>query len=267
MALSVFIGGILSGRSLGNEVRAMFDATRNHESDVVSESDLAGLPEPVQRWLRHSNVVGRKKADTVRLKQEGQFRRGENASWMPYTAEEYFTVDPPAFIWNARFKIIGLPLMEARDSYRQGKGTIRIKLGSVIPVGTETGPEMDQGAMLRFLNEIMWFPSAALSDYIEWSPIDFNRAKATMTYKGVTASAVFHIDLPGNMTNMVAERYGNFGDGYSLEEWLTPIQEHGEFHGVEVPVKGQGVWNLESGSFAYIRLNVTDIDYDITESY
>ena len=43
-----------------------------------------------------------------------------------------------------------------------------IKVMSTIPIGNSSGEEMDQGAMMRFLAEIAWVPSAALNDYIQW---------------------------------------------------------------------------------------------------
>ena len=46
------------------------------------------------------------------------------------------------------------------------------------------GKEIDQGALLRYLGEIVWVPSAALSDYITWEEMDSTTARATMSYEG-----------------------------------------------------------------------------------
>ena len=37
----------------------------------ITEEDLKGLPEPVQRYLRYTQIIGKEKARTVRLKQRG----------------------------------------------------------------------------------------------------------------------------------------------------------------------------------------------------
>jgi hypothetical protein len=63
----------------------------------VSEGDLQAVPESVRRWLRYSQVVGRERPTTVRLRQEGEFQI-ERRGWLPYKAEQYFTTDPPAFL-------------------------------------------------------------------------------------------------------------------------------------------------------------------------
>jgi len=35
-----------------------------------------------------------------------------------------------------------------------------------------TGSEIDQGAMMRYLNEMTWFPAAFLGENISWRAID-----------------------------------------------------------------------------------------------
>lgn len=68
-----------------------------------------------------------------------------------------------------------------------------IRLFSIFPVAAASGKEMDQGALLRYLAEMQWFPSAALNRYIQWEEIDSFSAKATMSDQGVTASGVLHL--------------------------------------------------------------------------
>ena len=59
-----------------------------------------------------------------------------------------------------------------RDRYADGHGHMLIKLASLLTVADGAGPEIDQGTLLRYLGEIVWFPSAALRDYISWEAID-----------------------------------------------------------------------------------------------
>ena len=81
---------------------------------LVTPEMLQDLPEPVRRYLTYTGVVGKPWIDTVYLKQAGRFRQGADRPWMPLSAEEYYTTDPPALVWNARFKVAGLPLLRAR---------------------------------------------------------------------------------------------------------------------------------------------------------
>ncbi|MFP3361349.1 DUF6544 family protein, partial [Planococcus sp. SIMBA_143] len=73
-------------------------------------------------------------------------------------------------------------------------------------VADSSGPEIDQGTMLRYLAETIWFPSAALNDYIIWKHIDENNAEATMTYGDISATGVFTFNSEGDPTHFEAER-------------------------------------------------------------
>jgi len=102
-----------------------------------------------------------------------------------------------------------------------------------------------------------------LSDYIQWRAIDANSAEATMSYQGVTASAMFSFNERGEPITMSADRYMDAGDGtFRLEKWETPITGYRELSGLSLPSKGEGVWRLESGDFAYVRLAITEIEYN-----
>ena len=89
---------------------------------LVTDEMLLNLPEPVQRYMAYTGVVGKPWINTVHLQQTGKFRLGFDRPWMPMTAKQWYTTNPPAFVWNARFKIAGLPLLRARDKYESGQG-------------------------------------------------------------------------------------------------------------------------------------------------
>jgi hypothetical protein len=264
-ALTLVVGRVTFERRMSREVKELFAARRDVQPTVVTEDDLTRLPEPVQRWLRYSQVVGRERPTTVRLKQEGQFRLAEDRGWMPFEAEEYFTTDPPGYVWIVSMRMAPLLSVTGRDQYADGMASIQMRLLSLIPVANDSGPGLNQGALLRYLNETMWFPAAAVSPYITWEAIDASSARATMSYGGVTASAMFLFDEQGRLTNMTAERYDNAKD--RQEPWSTPIRAYGEFGGVRVPVEGEGVWTYDTGDFSYIRLRVTEIEYNQPSSY
>lgn len=113
----------------------------------------------------------------------------------------------------------------------------------------------------------MWFPTAAVSSYIKWTSVDAHSAQATISYAGITASAVFRFDNEGNVVNMIADRYHAVGKGFSLEKWGTPISGYGEFHGVRIPVSGAAVWYLPSGELSDIKVDIIDVDYNVSQPY
>jgi hypothetical protein len=232
------------------------------ERKIVTEEDLEGLPEPVSGYLRCMQIVGKEKIRTCRLKQRGLIRTQPNQGWMPFTAEEYFTVEPPAFLWHAKARFALLPLLHSRDMYTEGKGNMLITFLSMIQVVNAHGKELDQGALLRFLGEIVWFPSAFLSNYIEWEAIDSSRARATITSGEESASALFRFDKEDEIVELTAERYLSMNGHYSLDTWSTLLKDYKEINGIRVPTLVEAMWKLESGEFRYFKCRLTRIDYN-----
>jgi hypothetical protein len=179
---------------------------------------------------------------------------------MPVVAQQYFSVDPPAFVWSVKAKMMGVLPIAGRDRYADGRGHLLIKVGSVFTVADGVGPEVDQGTMLRYLGEIVWFPSAALSDYISWEAVDERSARATMRYAGVTAAAVFAFDERGRFVSLTADRYMSADGGARLEKWVIPATDWRTVRGIEIPVRGNAVWKLASGDFDYYRWEILDVE-------
>jgi hypothetical protein len=228
---------------------------------IVTREELAPLPPPVRRWLEASGVVGRERAQVVRLHQRGEMRTAVDQPWMPAEARQYFSVDVPGFVWTVSVTMKGVPVV-GRDTYEDGHGHMSIKAGGLIPVADGRGPEIDQGTLLRFLGEIIWFPSAALAPYIRWTPIDDNSARATMSHGGVTASGVFTFDQQGRAAKMTATRYKGDGKSATLERWEVPSTAWSRLGGVLMPVQGTATWKLGSGDLEYYRWEVTDVAYN-----
>ena len=234
---------------------------------VVTEQDLVGLPDPVQKYLHYAQVIGKQWINTVRLQQRGYFRMKQGQKWMSLSANQYYTTDPPGFIWQAKVKANPFFWISGEDKYYQGKGNMKIKLCSFIKVADVAGPKLDQGAMLRYLSEIIWFPTAYLGDYIKWDSVGSDSAKATMSYGGITASAILCYDDAGRLINFTTDRYMGMDDKATLEKWSTPIGEYAEKNGFMIPIAGKAVWNLSDGNFTYFDGEIIDIEYNNTLKY
>jgi hypothetical protein len=233
-----------------------------NEQRFITADMLDELPNPVQRYMVHTGVVGSPWIETVRLKQAGKFRQGPDRPWMPVTAEEFYTTDPPSLLWNARFKVAGLPILRARDKYESGRGHMFGKLVGLVTVFDISGEELDQATMMRYLNEMMWFPTAFLGENISWKDIDEHSAQVTFSDHGKSVSARVFFDKAGRLTNFTTMRYREIGGEFSLDRWSTPIVGYGEHAGLKLPTRGQAVWNLASGDLPYADLEITDIEYN-----
>ena len=235
------------------------------EKRIVSTEMIESLPPVVQKWLKRSNILGKEIIQTVYLKQRGEMKTKSDGNWMMVEAEQYITVKPPGFVWIADVKAAPFLHLSGRDKYQNGRGHMLIKLLSLFPVVNAKGKEIDQGALLRYLSEIVWYPSSALSDYITWAEIAPTTAKATMSYGGITASGIFKFNENGDFMSFEAERYYYRKEGATLESWFITVEdtnEYKEFEGVRVPTKLSVTWKFETGDFTWFRLEVIKIEYN-----
>jgi len=253
-------------RQVDRRIEAMLDAGRS-EGRVVTDADLADLPEPIARWLRHAGVVGKPIPTTVRLRQRGRIRQSPESPWMSFRADQYYTIDPPGFVWRVSASIPpGIPV-RGFDALDDGRGTMQMKPLALFSVVDASGPTIDQGAALRYLQETVWFPFAALSPSIVWNPIDASRARATLSIGSDEVSGVVHVDDAGRVTLFEALRYRDEAPAPALRPWQAVTREDRELSGIRVPTAGEGVWALDDGPFVYVELEILELEYDVPAVY
>ena len=235
---------------------------RGHGGDgVVTEDMLAGLPGPVRRYLRYTGVVGKPVPGMIRLEQKGRIQPGPGLPWMHLDAEEHYSVQPPGFVWAGTVRAGSAPVVRARDMYAGGHGRMLVKAASLWPVADAEGGQMDQASMMRYLNEMMWFPAAYLAGNISFEAVDDSCARVTLTDHGRTATATLFFDTQGRLTDFVAKRYRTAGAS-EPETWSTPITGYGEFVGLRLPVCGKALYKLPDGDLDYIEVTVTGLHYE-----
>jgi hypothetical protein len=257
VAATLFLA-VAFDRRIQREIDGLLADAITSRGDIVTEDGIGQLPVVVQRWLRYSRVVGARRPGVVRLRQRGEFDLGRG--WMPFRAEQYFTINPPAFVWRARFQMAPLMTVFGRDRYQAGVGSIDMRLLSLLPVAKKTGGGLNQGDLLRFLGEMQWFPSAALSDYVKWESVDVASARATMEYGGIAASMTFRFDADGRL---LEERAFRYNDARGRDEaWVNRNDSDADFQEFRVPATGEARWEYDTGSVPYIRWRISALEFD-----
>jgi hypothetical protein len=244
-----------------NEIDALFHLTPRKSAIVTTES-LHDLPQIVQRWLIRSKVIGRPKIRSVHLKQKGLMRMKPDANWIPMQAEQFINAEDPAFIWNAVIQPGLFVPIQGRDKYFNGNGNMLIKAMYTIPIADSSGTEITQGSLMRYLAEIIWFPSAALSKYIKWEYVSETSARAIIENRGTSVSGLFHFSPDGDIKGFEGMRFFNFDHQYSLKKWTVAIKDYREFDGVRLGYKSELAWQLASGEFNWLKVELTDIKFN-----
>lgn len=249
-------------RAAGRERAHEMIASARAESAPISEADVAGLPEPVTRWLRRSGAIGRPRVVHARLVQSGTIRQDAKSGWMRFEAEQVFIGPKPGFLWTAIVPMSGVPAVAVRDGYVNGRGSTLVKALGLFTMQEVSGPEMDAGALQRYLGELSWLPTAALNPGIRWEPIDNSSARATITDGATTVSGVFEFSEDGDLIHYSTRRYRALADGFALTDQTFTLSEHAVTDGLRVPRRAMAVWHLPEGDVQTIDMKVEAVGYD-----
>jgi hypothetical protein len=267
VALPAF-GNYLFENMVAKEREELLKNISPPSSDIISNQGIIHLPGIVQKWLKSSGVIKRPRATFVRLKQKGEMKIKPDGNWMSFTAEQYFDVKNPSFIWTTRVEMMPFIYLNGRDRLLNGEGEMLIKLLSLINVVNEGHNEkMNPGTMLRYLGEACWFPSAALNNYIVWEEIDSLTAKATMIYKNESVFGIFKFKENGEMISFEADRYFGGSEEAKLERWLVETIDYKVMDGYRIPYKNKVTWKLKEGDFNFLNLEIIDFNVNKFELY
>jgi len=78
--------------------------------------------------------------------------------------------------------------------FDDGDGRVRVSLFGLVPLsGDDTNPELNEGELLRYLAESIWYLTELLpGEGVRWDPIDSSTAEATVEFGGATATLKFY---------------------------------------------------------------------------
>ena len=253
--LGIALARAWAARQLRRDVRQLFAEASSGPAATYHETQLAGLPAPVQRYFRHVLTEGQPYLHGLRLRHGGQFKTDLKKDWIAIKGEQYFTADPPGFIWQGTTS-----QFVARDEFVAGHGRLDVRLLGAVPVAGGTGPAYDQGELMRWLVESTWQPTALLpSKYIAWTAIDDHSARLTLTHQGHTISCLARFNERGELAECEAPRQMNEA---TQQPWLARFEQYRHWHGVLIPTVGEASWIIEGQRQPYARFTVVALDYD-----
>lgn len=220
------------------------------------------LPPPVARYLELCRAQGRAPVKVARVHHKGSFAPAPG-KLLPITGAQYFSADPPGFVWWGRIRLGPFIHADARDSSILGKGRMLIKAAGFVTVGDVTGERMDEGALMRLLGELVWLPTA-LNDsrYVKWMEMDERAAAAMITVGGVSASLVFRFGADGLVQTVEGLRWRDTGNGNAaLTPWYGVCADYREAGGMLVPFDMRACWIYEGQTHEYAKWEVEAVEY------
>ena len=223
---------------------------------VVTDAELARLPEPAQRYLRFMGAVGRPRDWSFRLEFAGRFRLKPGQAWMACRTWQYNSRPAIARIFQIRIRMAGVIPVVGRDTYVDGRGRMQVRLLDVLTVVDGRGPEYDLGELVTYLNDgVLIAPSMLLVPAVTWQSVDADCFDIALTDHGRTVTARVTVDNKGAPTDFsTTDRFCVDPDDpkrSTRTRWTTPVTGWQTVDRRQVPVQGRATWHLPKEDFTY----------------
>lgn len=235
---------------------------------MVTEADLAPLPEPLAAYLRRSGTVGQPRVTSFTAAFHGRIRSSPTAHWMPFTGRQlntYGAHPQRLFIMDAtRF---GLPIT-VLHVFGDATATMRAKALSLVTVLDAAGPEMDRGETVTVFNDLVVLaPAAIIGAPVDWTAVDARHVRGVFTDGAQSVSAELTFDAHHDLVDFVSEdrlRASPDGRSFTPQRWSTPLTGHQQAEGHRVLTAGEGRWHPPppEGEFTYLELHLDTIRYN-----
>jgi len=260
LVVILIVGRIHFANEFSRQVKSVFAEADLNSYQTFEISQLEGLPPVVQQYFLHVLKPGQPLIRCARLRHNGQFKPGLKKSWGDIEGEQYFSTIRPAYIWKGDTN-----LFSARDFYIGGKGGLIVTILSLFNVLNAKGKAFDQGELLRWLMENIWFPTNLLpGENMAWTSILPTKARLSFEHLGLS----LYLDCTFNEAHEIIEMETKRNmDETRMETWIGRPASYKEMNGVRIPTDVEVLWRLPEGDLSYARFHVLQLEYNIAAQY
>ncbi len=265
LVLIAWAGSIRWSRRSSQLKSKLTVSTQSPKGSSVSFDDISRLPAPVAKYLRLVLTDGRPVIRSAYIRWKGEFRVGSSGNkWGPFTARQWYSVQPPGFVWDAHISMGPAVTARVRDAYVTAEASMQASIYGLLPVVDQHDrAELNAGALQRYLAETVYFPTALLpAENLIWAPIDDHRALATLTDGGTTVSLEFRFNGTGEIESVYTpERYREVNGKYEPTPWAGYFGQYERHEGMLIPTDGHVEWQLPNESLPYWKGRALRIEY------
>lgn len=222
------------------------------------------LPENVYLWLKNVGVFDSKRINTIEFDQNGFMKlSNEQKNWWKPDANQIVNVLNPSFIWTVDLSIIPFINTKGKDILYNGKGSMLIKIGYILPIVNELpGKKINESSLSRFLLELPWYPTAALENYMKWEKISKFKAKGTLNYKDNKVSAIFYFDKNYNLIKVEGKRFKEVNKGAIRKICIGEVKKYSKIDKLKIPTKIDVSWIENNEKFTWYKIELENIEID-----
>lgn len=269
--VAIMVGGVVAALGVAHfrwraDVAAMTAGLGCDAPDTLPPlrwNEIARLPRPVRRYFRAVLQEGQQVHRCGRLTQTGEFLV-DGKGWRPFSATHHLAARSPGFVWDARIRMAPGLAIRVRDGFVNGSGSMLGSMLGLAPIVSVAGtPDINAGALHRYLAEGVWMPTALLpSQGVVWTALDDTSARATLTAGATTVSLDMFFGPDGLITRVFTPERARDVDGRAVPTpWEGRFSDYAEREGMRIPLAGEVAWILPGGPQPYWRGRITSASY------
>ncbi|MGF1585626.1 MAG: DUF6544 family protein [Bacteroidales bacterium] len=238
------------------------DTLRIKLNEVYSEKDFDRLPVQLRSFLKAAGYIGKPKESNLQIiYDKAQIKIDVSSKWKKIVCDHLLFSNPHVRIVYLKAYLLGIIPFEGRDRYKAGHGNMLGMVAKLIKIFDVSDREMNQSALVTYLSEILFLPSACLSDGITWQQINKNSIKATIVDNGLTGTGIFHFNDAGQFIKFTTDdRF----EGRISRPWIVKFEDYKNFNGYYLPSKGIATWKYPDYEFEYFIAHLKDFKYNFS---
>lgn len=248
-----------------NDITALFTENQlSVDNRLFTEKDFSHLPTAIQRYIENCGYIGTQKMSYLKMEYHNvNFSQGKDRPALTIDYTQYNFINEPCRMALIDSSMFGIPF-EGYDYYQNGTGGMKGVIAKAITLFDQTGADMDKACLATFLAESLFAPTILLQDYIIFQEISDFEVKATISYKGQTASGIFTFNEQYEMISFTTNDRAVAGTDGSMEyvPWSAICNDYQlSFNDIKYPTKFQAVWNYPDGDFVYFDGVISEVSY------
>ena len=258
IVLVLLIGYLMHHQNLKSEIKSLDNSSETNSTKSFQYSQLEGLPKVVQNYFKHVLKDGQPYINKVRLEHDGRFKTANDKKWSNIRGKQFFNAGKPGFIWEGKIGIV-----TAKDMYINDEGRLTVKLLNLIKIAESKGDYINQGELLRWLGESVWFPTNLLpSEHLSWEAINDTSARLLFNYKDIKLFYIVTFNDNNEITQLETNRYM---DESTIKPWIGECSNYQDINDIKIPFNIKATWKLDTGDYTYVDFNVKKIEYNISD--
>jgi hypothetical protein len=264
----LFSGCTRVHKSFVSKVKAEFAKQPLKQEEVLTDADIAHLPDPVRAYLAYTKVVGKPKPQNFRIVFDAQMWRKPGSKPMQAASVQYnFLGENPARLFYMTASQLLVPF-RVLHAYANREATMQVRVAGLFNAVNIRGTPLTEAETVTLLNDLCAFAPGALADSrFTWSEPDSMSARVTFANGPYRISAVLHFNAVGELVNFVSDDRSALQDDGSLKKvrWSTPLSDYQDFEGRRIPTHGEAVYHYPKGDFTYGAFSIRSIAFNVKE--